>query len=124
MQPERRVAPRVRIGAPAEYRAGTVIGSGTIWDISASGARIESATALLDEGAQAALRCSFFPGSFGVELMGIVVRLTGTGFAMRFTDLGADQLEVLRVVVPYTRGKNERRREDLSIGCSHERRGG
>ncbi len=56
-------------------------------------------TALLDEGARAALRCSFFAGSFGVELMGIVVRLTGTGFAMRFTDLGAEQLDVLRAVV-------------------------
>jgi hypothetical protein len=35
-----------------------------------------------------------------VELMGIVVRLTSSGFAMCFTDMGTEQLEVLRAVVP------------------------
>ncbi len=99
-------ATRVRLRAPVEYRAcearathGTH-GIGTIWDISASGARLEDVSASLEQGATAWLRCSFFLGSFDVELKGSVVRHTETGFAIEFRELGKAQVGLLRSILP------------------------
>jgi hypothetical protein len=83
-----------------EYRNDAVHGHGTIWDISASGARIENASEPVDQGATLGLRSSFFPGSFDVELTGDVVRHTESGFAVQFVELGAPQIEFLRRVLP------------------------
>ena len=90
----------MKLRAPTEYRNDAVHGNGTIWDISASGARIENASAAVDHGATLALRASFFPGSFDVEVRGDVVRHTDNGFAVRFVELGAVQKELLRRVLP------------------------
>ena len=96
---ERRVSPRVRIPAPAEYTAPSGNGTGTVHDISMSGVRIADVSMRLDNEEEAGLRCSFHMGSFGVELTGRVVRQTDTGFALRFLELGADQLALLDSVV-------------------------
>ena len=71
-----------------------------VWNISASGVRIEHASVLVEPGARVGLRSSFFPGSFDVELMGEVVRHTEAGFAMRFIDVGPLQRELLHLVLP------------------------
>jgi hypothetical protein len=99
-QEERRIAPRFKLRAPAEYQNDSVHGNGTIWDISASGARIENATASVEQGVTLGLRSSFFPGSFDVELKGDVVRHTRGGFAVQFVDLGAPQIDFLRTILP------------------------
>jgi hypothetical protein len=98
--PERRAAPRVRLVAPAEYTNGSTRGEGTIWDISASGARVENASVPVREGTTLGLRSSFFPGSFDVVLQGDVVRHTETGFAVQFVELGRTQVEFLRRILP------------------------
>jgi len=46
------------------------------------------------------MRCSFFVGSFDIELVGNVVRHTETGFAAQFRDLGAEQLKMLNAILP------------------------
>lgn len=97
---ERRQAPRVRLRAPVEYRGRRAQGTGTIWDISASGARLENVSTCLDEGETARMRASFFLGSFDVELKGSVVRHTETGFAVQFLELGTDQVGLLRSILP------------------------
>ena len=108
-QTQQRAATRVKLQAPVEYRGseaqgtqGTqgTHGTGTIWDISASGARLEDVSASLEQGATAWLRCSFFLGSFDVELKGSVVRHTETGFAVEFRDLGKAQVGLLRSILP------------------------
>jgi hypothetical protein len=71
-----------------------------IWDISASGARIESATTVVDLRTTIALRSSFYPGSFDVQIKGHVVRLTRSGFAVQFVELEAPQIDFLRTVLP------------------------
>jgi hypothetical protein len=83
-----------------EYTSGSVRGQGTIWDISASGARIEDASVPVEQGATLGLRSSFFPGSFEVELKADVVRYTETGFAVKFVELGEPQVEFLRRILP------------------------
>ena len=70
------------------------------WDISASGLRIEDVSTQLEDGDVARMRCSFFVGSFDVELKGNVVRQTETGFAVQFLDLGTDQLRLLESILP------------------------
>jgi hypothetical protein len=97
---ERRVAPRFKLRAPTEYQNESVHGSGMIWDISASGARIENVTSVVDPGATIALRSSFFPGSFDVQIKGDVVRHTRSGFAVQFVELEAPQIDFLRTILP------------------------
>ncbi len=99
-QTQPRAATRVRLRAPVEYRGSEARGTGTIWDISASGARLEDVSTCLERGATTWLRCSFFLGSFDVELKGSVVRHTGTGFAVEFRDLGKAQVGLLRSILP------------------------
>ncbi len=69
-------------------------------DISISGVRIDDASTRLDRGELARVRCSFFVGSFQVELVGDVVRHTETGFAIQFRNLGPDQLKLLHAILP------------------------
>ena len=97
---DRRSAPRFKLRAPVEYRAGALQGDGTIWNISTSGVRIENASALVKIGSSVGLRFSFFPGQFEVELTGQVVRQTPKGFAVQFVDLEAPQAEMLRSALP------------------------
>ena len=99
-QTERRVAPRFKMQAPVEYRGQAAQGNGMTWDISSSGLRVDDASTRLDPGELARLRCSFFVGSFDVELVGNVVRHTNTGFAVQFRDLGAAQLKLLHSILP------------------------
>jgi hypothetical protein len=83
-----------------EYTNGSVRGEGTVWDISASGARIENASEPVSQGTTLGLRSSYYPGSFGVELKGDVVRHTETGFAVQFVQLGSPQVDLLRRILP------------------------
>ena len=102
VQQEKRAAPRVKLRGPTEYRNSGIEGHGTVWDISASGALIEDASALIEQGERIGLRSSFFPGSFDIELRADVVRHTETGFAVQFVELDAPQIDFLRRVLPGT----------------------
>ena len=97
---DRRVARRFDLRVPVEYQSTTVNGQGTVWNISASGARIENASAFMESGARLGLRASFYPGSFDVVLTGDVVRHTEGGFAVQFVALGPAQKGLLRKALP------------------------
>lgn len=96
-----RSAPRFNIRAPAEYRWEGRTGSGTIWNISASGARIEKITTPAVLGTEIRVRSSFFPGSFEAELAAHVVRETELGgFAIRWMELGERERGMLERALP------------------------
>jgi hypothetical protein len=100
--PQTRAAQRFDIRAPAEYRWNGRSGSGTIWNISASGARIEKITTPAVLGTEIRVRSSFFPGSFEAELPGYVVRETELGgFAIRWVNLGERERGLLKRVLPH-----------------------
>ena len=99
---ERRESPRLRTSAPAEYRTISGSGTGTVYDISMSGVRVEEASTPLKDGDTVWLRCSFFIGSYSVELIGRVARQTSPGlFALQFLELEPDQLGLLNRVTRY-----------------------
>ncbi len=99
---ERRIARRFDLRVPVEYEGSEAQGDGMTWDISVTGARIENASAPVERSAKVEIRSSFFPGSFEIELTAVVVRVTETGFAVRFVDLGPRQRELLSAVLPNT----------------------
>ena len=96
---EKRIARRFLLRVPVEYGDGGP-GSGILWDISKSGARIEEVSRLVEPGTTLTLRFSFFAGSFDVPLRGETVRTTDWGFAVRFIDVSEPQLDMLRGAFP------------------------
>ena len=96
---EKRLARRFLLRVPVEYENG-VPGSGTLWNVSESGARIEEVSRLVEPGSSLTLRFSFFVGSFDVPLRGETVRAIDWGFAVRFIDVSEPQLDMLRRALP------------------------
>ena len=96
---ERRTTRRFLLRVPVEYENGGP-GSGTLWDISESGARIGEVSRLVAPGTMLTLRFSFFAGSFDVPLRGETVRRTDCGFAVRFIDVSEHQLDMLLRAFP------------------------
>lgn len=99
MASERPQARRYELSGPVEFRSDEGLGTGTIWNVSASGALIETASAIVERGTPLRLRVSYYPGSFEVELPSEVVRTTPTGFAVRFTSLDAASRRLLAKVL-------------------------
>ena len=95
IEQERRGARRFNIEVPTEYD-NSRNGSGFTEDVSLSGVRVEHASIAISPDMQLGLRFSFYHGSFETLFKGTVVRRTDQGFAVRFADLDADQLGVLR----------------------------
>ncbi len=95
MSIERRGSPRYKLIAPVTYRGVNIDGSGTVANISASGALIEPASPSVRPGISLGVRISCFPGSFGVELPSEVVRATDSGFAVCFKELKPEGRSVL-----------------------------
>ncbi len=96
---EKRLARRFLLRVPVEYENGGP-GSGILWDISESGARIEEVSRLVESGSSLTLRFSFFVGSFDVPFCGDTVRTTDWGFAVRFVDVSEPQLDMLSRALP------------------------
>lgn len=103
-------ARRYDLSAPVEYRGTSVEGTGTIWNVSASGALVERVSATVAAGTPLRMRVSYYPGSFEIELPTEVVRTTDTGFAVRFTDLDESSQRMLARVLFRVDGEPERRR--------------
>ncbi len=87
---------RFDLFAPVEYRGSGCEGVGFVRNISFSGARIERASVAVSQGMELGIRFSLFRGSFAAELPSQVVRLTDTGFVVRFLDLNPDHATMLR----------------------------
>ena len=102
---EKRTAHRFLPRVPVEYENGGP-GSGILWNISESGARIEEVSRLVAPGTTLTLRFSFFVGSFDVPLRGETVRRTDSGFAVRFIGVSEPQLDMLRRALPGATTRN------------------
>jgi hypothetical protein len=85
---------RFRVGLPIEYHGPSLRGSGTTWDISTSGVRIDTEE-LVDVGTTLQLRLRLPSGS-ELPLTARVVRQTESGFAARFLEVTPEQDRQLR----------------------------
>lgn len=90
---------RIPVRFTAEYSGRGVEGSGTVRNISHSGALIEQAEPLLIAGGDVRLRFSFFESSLPVEIRAKVVRETDQGFAVRFVELTPRITAVLKLAI-------------------------
>lgn len=98
---EQRGSPRFKVRVPVEFSTESGSGHGLLWNISASGARIELPSMMVPRDSVVSLRVSFFPGSFDVKLPAKFVRYTAMGFALRFTDMDSVQLRTLKGLLPH-----------------------
>ena len=95
MPTEKPAATRYDLSGPVEFRHNDQVGTGTVWNVSASGALVERASIPVDSGSPLRMRFSYYPGSFEIEVPSEVVRTTPTGFAVRFIDLDASSRRLL-----------------------------
>ena len=82
-------ARRIPVRFQAEFVGRQVEGSGTVSNISLTGALIEDCSSLLLSDGDIKLRFSFFENSSPVEVRAKTVRETETGFAVRFVGMDA-----------------------------------
>ena len=100
MTRERRVVERYLALLPVKFHDGALAGYGTVMDISLTGARIEEATHRPLPGKRMKILLCLDQAREPVELSAEVVRYTGNeGFAVRFPDLDARVLRVLKVIL-------------------------
>jgi hypothetical protein len=92
-------APRVQIEFAAEYVGKRVNGSGTVQNLSRTGALIEPAEPPLEPGSEVGLRFWFPDSTLAVELGAEVVRETEAGFALRFTEMDERTRNILTLVI-------------------------
>ena len=98
-RPEKRLEQRFKLRIPVDYEICGIQRKGLLWDISTTGARIEQASQP-QLGTQVKLTLAFFPGATPVALLGDVVRLTESGFAVKFHHLYQRTKMLLSVALP------------------------
>jgi hypothetical protein len=94
-----RRAHRVTVQFTTEYTGKRVDGTGTVRNISQTGALIEPAEPPLTPGSHLRVRFSFLDSSLGVELGSEIVRKTPSGFAVRFTEMDERSRNILTLVI-------------------------
>ncbi len=99
-RPERRDPQRYELRIPVDYQSSGRQGTGLLWDISTSGARIEQAPVSVQVGTEVTLLLAFLPGATPVSLRGEVVRQTKSGFAVKFLPLEGRVRLLLKVALP------------------------
>ena len=99
MPTDKPAATRYELTGPVEFRCDDQVGTGTVWNVSASGALVERASIVVESGTPLRMRLSYYPGSFEIELPSEVVRTTPTGFAVRFSHLDAPSRRLLSRVL-------------------------
>jgi hypothetical protein len=98
--PGRQPAPRFALRAPASYRGSEVEGVGEVQNISSSGLLLDRCSTPPREGATVWLRASYFPGSIEVPIESKVVRITRSGFAVRFVNLTPNVTRLIGHILP------------------------
>jgi hypothetical protein len=93
-------APRFDLRIPVLYQGAKGRGKGIIWDISATGVRVEVASARLRPGMHVHMKFSYSTGTDPVVAAAEVVRATETGFAARFINMSPALQEQLRAALP------------------------
>ncbi len=99
-RPERRDSQRYELRIPVDYQSSGRQGKGLLWDISASGARVEQASLSVELGTEVTLMLAFLPGATPVALRGEIVRQTESGFALKFLPLEGRVQLLLKVALP------------------------
>ncbi len=98
---DRRIAPRYVFKVPTKVILAYNEGTAMLWDISASGARVEQAGVTPVRGEKLRIEFSFFEDSPPVELKGEVVRISETGgFSMKFLSLSPRMKQILTRLLP------------------------
>ena len=95
-----RSAPRVPVQLPVSFDTGDAIGAGRISNISRTGALIKhSGREKTEPVAGSGLTLGIVVGDAHLRIHAKVARLTETGFAVEFVDLGPVGREVLEVLL-------------------------
>ena len=98
---DQRIAPRYVFKVPAKVILSYNEGAAMLWEISASGARVEQAVVNPVHGEKLRIEFSFFQDSPPIELKGEVVRITETGgFCMKFVSLTPRMKQILTRLLP------------------------
>lgn len=98
--PDRQPATRFALRAPASYRCSDLEGIGEVQNISSSGLLLERCSIPPREGTTVWLRASYFPGSIEVPIESKVVRVTESGFAVRFVNLTPNVSRLIGHILP------------------------
>jgi hypothetical protein len=98
--PGRQPATRFALRAPASYRGIEVEGVGEVQNISSTGLLLDRCSTSAREGATVWLRASYFPGSIEVPIESKVVRVTQSGFAVRFVNLTPKVARLIGHILP------------------------
>lgn len=96
--PERRKA-RASVRFKVAYHGPSFEGTGTVLNISKTGALIEDCDRLLMTGIDIRLSFSFFEDSVPIEVPATVVRETDQGFGVQFTKLSPRTRSVLGMAI-------------------------
>lgn len=95
----RRVRPRVPVRFRAEFSNRRIEGTGTVRNISTTGALIEPASPLPMAGVRITLQFSFLEESVPISVPARVVRETERGFAVEFLGLAERTRSLLGVAI-------------------------
>jgi c-di-GMP-binding flagellar brake protein YcgR len=90
---------RVSVRFEIEYSGRSVSGTGTVQNISSTGALIEDADPPLLSGGEVTLRFSIFEDSAPITIRGKVVRETENGFGVEFVEMDPRTRKVLKTAV-------------------------
>jgi hypothetical protein len=90
---------RVTVQFTTEYTGKRVDGTGTVRNISQTGALIEPAEPPLAPGSHIRVRFSFLDSTLGVELAAEIVRKTPSGFAIRFNEMEERPRNILTLMI-------------------------
>jgi hypothetical protein len=93
-------APRFDLRVPVLFKGARGRGEGIIWDISATGLRVEVASATVKPGMHVHLKFSYSDQSEPVVAAAEVVRATDTGFAARFVNISSALRDQLQAALP------------------------
>ena len=99
--------PRASVRFRVAYRGSSFEGTGTVLNISTSGALIEDSDRLLMTGIDITLAFSFFEDSVPIEVPAEVVRETEQGFGVQFRKLSPRTRSVLGMAISKLRLNNE-----------------
>ncbi len=113
--PERR-KPRASVRFKVDYHGPSFEGTGTVLNISKTGALIEDCDRLLMTGIEIKLSFSFFEDSVPIEVPATVVRETDEGFGVQFTKLSPRTRSVLGMAI----SKLRQAYEDVDDGAQLE----
>ncbi len=116
--PERRKA-RASVRFKVAYHGPSFEGTGTVLNISKTGALIEDCDRLLMTGIDIKLSFSFFEDSIPIEVPATVVRETEQGFGVQFTKLSPRTRSVLGMAISKIRQTYEDA-EDTSLEDGEE----